>query len=253
MGLFETRSRRAALVIMRDSRDMIPAGFEAVADALRAGHGSTDACLVIGRQLADDGTSLEQALSGLRITTRAILGRDPAFADVEALCLAWSEATLGYLHQLSCEDPMTGLASLAHLRSRLSELYRGELRRTDPTSSSADSIGPRPVQDTHALIVLDLPSPATMDRDGVTRALQLAQLGVAARTVFPGSEIAGRLGLRRVGVLAARDAALGRRVSLLRVLTSEVDRSGRATRVWIEGLPKTDSGAAQLLDELART
>ena len=252
MGLFETRSRRTALFVVRGSQDKIPAGFEAVADALRGGNRSTDACLVIGRQLADDGTSLEQALGGLRRTTRAILGRDPAFEDVEALCLAWSEATLGYLHQLSCEDPMTGLASLAHLRSRLSELYRGELRRTDPTSEAGS---PRSVQDTHALIVLDLPgdsTPATIERDGVTRALQLAQLGAAARTVFPGSEIAGRLGLRRIGVLAPRDAALGRRVSLLRVLTSEVDRGSEATRVWIEGLPKTDSGAAQLLDELAR-
>ena len=226
MGLFETRSRRTALSIVRRSQDAIPAGFEAVADALRAGKPSADACLVIGRQLADDGTSLEEALAGLRITNRTILGRDPAFADVEALCLAWSEATLGYLHQLSCEDPMTGLASLAHLRSRLSELYRGELRRTAPstTGPASDGDSPQSIQDTHALIVLDLPSRTSIDRDGVTRALQLAQLGVAARTVFPGSEIAGRLGLRRIGVLAPRDAALGRRVSLLRVLTSEVDQ-----------------------------
>lgn len=250
MGLFETRSRRTSLSVVRDSRKTVPMGFEAVAEALQRGTGSTDACLVIGRQLADDGTSLEEALGGLQRTTQATLRRDPSFGDVQALCLAWSEATLGYLHQLSCEDPMTGLASLAHLRSRLSELYRGELRRAGPTST------PR-VQETYALIVLDLPFAASVDPDGVTRALQLAQLGVAARTVFPGTEITGRLGLRRIGVLATREAGLGRRVALLRTLTGEVQRSGqieaRSTRVWIEGLPKTDDGAAQLLDELART
>ena len=118
---------------------------------------------------------------------------------------------------------MTGLASLAHLRSRLSELYRGELRRAGPTST------PR-VQETYALIVLDLPFAASVDPDGVTRALQLAQLGVAARTVFPGTEITGRLGLRRIGVLATREAGLGRRVALLRTLTGEVQDPGRSKR-----------------------
>ena len=49
-------------------------------------------------------------------------GDEPDFDATEALSVAWSEETLGYLHQVSCEDPLTGLATLAHLRARLAEL-----------------------------------------------------------------------------------------------------------------------------------
>lgn len=251
MRLFEVRTRRNPFSSGRAAHSVIPTAFEAVAEALQRGTGSVDACLVVGRQLADDGMSLEEALRGLRATSQAIRGLDPAYLDVEALCLAWSESTLGYLHQLSCEDPLTGLASLAHLRSRLSELYRGELRTSGPKTS--DGLRSPRVQDSYALIVLDLPASSAAMEDGVTRALQLAQLGTAARTVFPGSEITGRLGLRRIGVLVRRDAGLGRRVALLRTLATDVQLSGQPTRVWIEGLPECDAGAAQLLDELSRT
>ena len=68
--------------------------------------------------------------------------------------MAWSEATLGYLHQLSCEDPLTGLASLAHVRSRLSELYR------------CRATGTAPCPHTHALVVLDLRRDRPGDRSG---------------------------------------------------------------------------------------
>jgi hypothetical protein len=251
MRLFEVRSRRNPFSSNRTPRDVIPAAFEAVAEALQSGTGSVDACLVVGRQLAGDGMSLEEALRGLRTTSQVINGLDPAYHDVEGLCLAWSESTLGYLHQLSCEDPLTGLASLAHLRSRLSELYRGELRTPGPHHRGSQSA--RSVQDTYALIVLDLPASSVTIGDGVSRALQMAQLGAAARTVFPGSETTGRLGLRRIGVLVRRDAGLGRRVALLRTLATDVERGGQPTRVWIEGLPESDDGAAQLLDELSRT
>ena len=54
-----------------------------------------------------------------------MLGTEPAFTDACAVALGWSEATLAYLHQLSCADPLTGLASMAHLRGRLTEVYRG--------------------------------------------------------------------------------------------------------------------------------
>ncbi|MGL5824261.1 MAG: hypothetical protein ACRCYU_05395 [Nocardioides sp.] len=255
---------------------LVPTGFEAVAEALQVGVGSADACLVVGRRLADDGTPLEEALRRLRTTSLAINAADPAYGDIEALCLAWSESTLGYLHQLSCEDPMTGLASLAHMRSRLSELYRGELRLAGPhgsTRASSDSKAPdRPtprspapssagkgpqargrVGDRYALIVLDVPHNQGADHDqvdeGLTRALQLAQLGLAARTVFAGSEIAARLGSHRIGVLAVRDARLGRRVALLsKMVTGEAPASeplgggplwGRPTRAQPTGAQPT--------------
>ena len=82
------------------------------------------ACTVVGRDVARDGAALGEALSGLRATYHLVLGTPPAFEATEALSVAWSEATLQYLHDLSCEDPLTGLASLAHVRTRLDEIYR---------------------------------------------------------------------------------------------------------------------------------
>ncbi|NYG60541.1 GGDEF domain-containing protein [Nocardioides daedukensis] len=208
----------------------MPAHFEAVGEALASGSGSIEACEVAGSRLAQDGASLDDALEALNRTALAVTGSEPVFADVRALSMAWSESTLAYLHQLSCEDPMTGLASLAHIRSRLSELYRG--------AHSVDK--------THALVVLDLPNDP-VGGDSFTRAMRLVRLGEVARTVFAGSETIGRSGSQRVVVIAERDGRLGRRVALLRKLVSS-----EPTRLWIEGLPQTDEAAALLLDELCR-
>jgi len=110
-----------------DVRQALPMRFEAVGEALVGGVRDTDviaACTVVGRDVARDGAALGEALSGLRTTYDLVLGVPPAFEAAEALSVAWSDATLEYLHDLSCEDPLTGLASLAHLRTRLDELYR---------------------------------------------------------------------------------------------------------------------------------
>ncbi len=242
MGWFDAGSARTSV---RDRSTLtvaaprrVPAGFVPVAEALADSGGAADACLVLGAQLAENGVSLEEALRKLRETSHTVLGQDPVFADVRALCLSWSESTLGYLHQISCEDPMTGLASLAHLRSRLSEVYR-----------SAGRSGTVP--ETHALVVAEVPTYRGMPDDHLTRALVVAQLGQAARTVFVAGEATGRLGLRRVAVIARRDTALSRRVALLRALTRPDDPRA-IQRIWIEGLPSTDEAAGQLLDELAR-
>lgn len=249
MGFFATKTRRsntddsgARAELSELTRRGLPAQFEAVGEALASGSGSVEACEVAGRLLARDGASLDEALDLLSRTTHLVTGSDPAFVDVRALSMAWSESTLAYLHQLSCEDPLTGLASLAHIRSRLSELYRGQLGR------SAAELG-----ETHALVVVELPE----DRPGrgapgddhFTRAMRLTRLGETVRTVFSGTETIGRSGTNRVVVVVDRDARLGRRVALLRKLLGMADHP---TRLWIEGLPSTDAAAASLLDELCR-
>src|SRR3546814_17745608 len=101
-----------------------------------------DACGLAGSRLAQDGASRDDALEALNRTVLAVSGSEPAFADVRALSMAWSESTPAYLYQLSCEDPLTGLASLAHIRSRPSALYRGA----------------PPADDTHTRVVHDLPT-----------------------------------------------------------------------------------------------
>ena len=98
----------------RPSGGQLPPGYDAVAEALVAGTElrwppvrSWDATL------ARDGVSLGEALSGLGATYAALGGAVPDFAATEALSVAWSEATLEFLHDVTCEDPLTGLASVA--------------------------------------------------------------------------------------------------------------------------------------------
>jgi hypothetical protein len=197
------------------------------------------ACEVLGAALAEGGTSLGEALDALAATARLVTGREPSHADARALAVAWSEAVLGHLHDRSCDDPLTGLASLAHLRSRVADVYRAERLIGTPPAAS------------HALVVLAAaPSRGAAGReDLLLRALADARLGESTRTVFSGAESIARVAPGRLVVLAERDDRLDRRVSLLRRL---LDGGSARARVWVEGLPTTDLAAGRLLDELTR-
>lgn len=246
MGLLTTRRRghaggpEAGRELSDQVRAGLPRRFEAVGEVLASGSRFLDVYDVVGRRLAEDGAALDEVLEALRQTTQAVLGTDPTYDAVRAISIAWSEATLAYLHQISCEDPLTGLASMAHVRSRIAELYRGAARSGDDVSQQ------------YALVVIDLPetieSLAAADA-GFSRTLRLARVGQSAGTVFDGAETIGRLGARRVVAVVERGPILGRRVALVRTLLASADFP---TRVWIEGLPGSDQVAALLLDELAR-
>ncbi len=234
------------------TRSGLPHRFEAVGEALLSGSDVLDVCSVAGQDLARDGASVEETLEGLRATWRQVSGGEPSFEVVTALVTAWSETTLGYLHQLSCDDPLTGLASQAHLRSRLSELYRLAHAQAGSGAGSA-GVG------AHALVLCALPfgdDPSEEPGDHFTRAMRLARAGELARTAFARDETIARLGTRRVAVLARRDEMLARRVRVLRTLLESIESGERSggprVRVWIEGLPPSDPGAGMLLDDLAR-
>lgn len=225
-------------------RSGLPHRFEPVGEALISGSDVLVACEVAGHDLALDGASVQEALEGLRQTCQQVSGTDPSYDVVTALVTAWSEGTLGYLNQLSCEDPLTGLSSQAHLRGRLSELYR---------LTGTGGVGE------HALVVFALPPGEASEDTGdhFTRAMRLARAGELSRTAFARDETVARLGIHRVGILTRRDDRLGRRVQVLRTLLDRL-REGAGVvpdppvRIWIEGLPSTDVGAGMLLDELAR-
>jgi hypothetical protein len=251
MGLFATplRARKYTLTGSEESQEMpeslqvgVPARFAAVGEALVAGSGAHVACAVVGRELARDGVDLGEALGGLRSTFAQVLGQEPDFASTEALSVAWSDETLGYLHQVSCENPLTGLATLAHLRARLAELQRG-----------AEESG-TPVTEGHALVVVDLPTDEPAGDGGqMGRALMMARLADRARLVFVGEESIGEATPSRLLVLARRTDDLGLRVVVLKNLIADTTALGGAPRVWIEGLPSSHAAMAALLDELARS
>jgi antitoxin (DNA-binding transcriptional repressor) of toxin-antitoxin stability system len=259
MGIFATLVRRGAhaeaTVDAVPARDVsqwgLPARFEAVGERLAAGQDASSACALVGRETARDGADLGEALDGLRATYARVQGGEPDFRALRALSVAWSEETLGYLHQLSCEDPLTGLASLAHVRARLSEVYRGAEQGEQSTSTS------------HALVVVDVPPLARRPLEGgrpdvgamagFESALWLARLADYARMVFPGGETIGLASPSRLVVVAERGDLLAARVGLLRGLVEDMDPGGERARVWIEGLPPSDDGAGLLLDEIARS
>lgn len=259
MGIFATLVRRGAqaevgayAAPVGEAPQALPARFEAVGDRLLAGHDVSAACAVVGREIARDGADLGEALDGLHTTYARVLGGEPGFRAVRALCEAWSEETLGYVHQISCENPLTGLASLAHLRARLAEVYRGGEQGEVSASTS------------HALVVLDLPllgRTTNPHGDGAggdpfasfDSTLWLVRLAESARLAFPGAETIAQTSPSRLVVVARRGELLARRVRLLRDLVDDLGAAPGWARVWVEGLPPTDHAVGFLLDEIARS
>ncbi|WP_051218536.1 hypothetical protein [Nocardioides insulae] len=228
MGLGRVRGRRPEA-----ARISVPDAFIGVAEVLAEGPAAdggvlAERCSITGGRLAEQGLSLAEALEQLRRTTSLMRGRDPSYDETCAVATGWSEATLSYLHGLSCADPLTGLATQAHLRERLSELYRS-----------------RPEHRSHALVVTEA---RITEPDRWRQARQMTLLGRHARSVFGGLETIGQVGRARLVVLAPRDELIAPRTSLLRRMADQL-----ADRVWIEGLPGTDESAGRLLDELARS
>ncbi len=250
MGIFATLTRRGAHAgaarkaePAEDVWHGLPTRFDAVGERLAAGDDAHDACAVVGRALARDGADLGEALDGLRSTYARVLGGEPDFRAVRALGVAWGEETLGYVHQLSCEDPLTGLASRGHLRARLSEVYRAAEQRGLSASTS------------HALVVVDLPLLAVTGsrEDPFSAALRLVEFAEVTRLVFSGDESIGQVSRSRLVAIVERGDLLPRRVQLLHSLLADRGPAGNRAATWIEGLPDTDDGVACLLDEIART
>lgn len=192
--------------------------------------------------MARDGAALGEALDGLRTTFDLVLGMEPDFASVEALSVAWSEATLEFLHDLSCEDALTGMASFAHLRTRVDELYREAEHTGEPMSRS------------HALVVVEMTAVDLRRRaeHQFTRALHLVQVAEMMRAVFSGGETIARLSADRAAIVVRRVPQLGASVAMLRELLGDLDLGATDVRLWIEGLPVSADSAPRLLDELSR-
>ena len=159
--------------------------------------------------------------------------------------MAWSEATLEYLHELSCEDPLTGLASLAHVRTRLAEIYR-EAELTD--------VG---VARSHALVVVELPLARRRRRcrgHHFTRALRLVPGGRGARArCSPAARPSAGWAWTGPSPWSPAPPTSAPSVGAAARTSSRTSTSATAdVRVWIEGLPAAADSAARLLDELAR-
>ncbi len=232
-------SRASGRELTETERRLLPPGFDAVGEALASGGSPVAASAEVGRVLARDGASLGEALSGLSSAYAAMGMTEPHFQVTEALSVAWSEVTLGFLHEVTCEDPLTGLATVQHLRTRLAEVYREAAR-----SGSV-------VRLSHALLVVDFsaaPVPAG-PHAAFSRALRLAGAADVLRSACPGEETIAGAGSDRLLALVRRSPALGRGVSLTRELLRDLETADDP-RVWLEGLPARADLALPLLREL---
>ena len=187
----------------------------------------------VGRRLAEDGAGVGEALRTLRAEMQ-VRGREPRAWEVEALVEGWADTTLGHLHRLTCEDPLTGLATTAHLRTRVAEQRRAGVDLAQAHAlvvvSSGGTEGARPAHDS----------------DSLRTALWGAALGERVRVVFGGETIA-QTASGRVVVLAHKDRRLEGLVALLRRLLLE---DGYDVTTRVHPLPEGELELVLLLERL---
>jgi hypothetical protein len=152
--------------------------------------------------------------------------------------VSWSETALVHHHQLSCEDPLTALSTLSHLRSRLGDLYRGAERDGNMVS------------DSHALVVVELPRP--MSANPLDSSLEMLETAEAMRTVYSGDETIAQVSRRRAVALVTRERTDPSTLELLQILVRRLSHGGAEPRLWIESPPRAAIGIGWLLNELAR-
>jgi hypothetical protein len=159
-------------------------------------------------------------------------GGDPPLQLVGAVAEGWAEESVSQLAEGGCEDPLSGLATLSYLRTRLAEVYR-----------EAEQGGTSPAE-THRLLVVGLP----LRPDPLRRIALPILVGRDLRAAFPGGET---LSLAKPGpaialVPARRDLPL-RYARLRRNIQATF-----GTQIRMTPLPGRLTEALCLVDELAR-
>lgn len=204
------------------------------------------ACDRLGRARADAGVGLGEALDDLCALWRLLPAGAPPLPVVRAVAEAWADASLCHLATSTCEDPLTGLATAAYLRTRLAEVYREAER------------GAVPVPASHALLVVAAEPPdADPDDPDATGATGWRMLrhrlavGVCLRTALSGGETLAALSATSAVGLVGRGPHLPPMLAGLRTgLTAHA--ALRPVRIWLEPLPPRLDEAYALLADLAR-
>lgn len=195
------------------------------------GRGLGWACEQLGRARGRAGAGIGETLDDLGALFGALGSAGPPLPLVRAVAEGWVDAGLIGLGRETCEDPLTGLATLSYLRSRLAELYRAAAATGDPVAR------------THCLVMVDL-------SDGSPPWRRLARAIVAGadlRAAFQAGETLTLIG-------AGRAAALARVRPELEFQTAALRRAlggPGAVLVWIERLPQRHEDAMALLDSLS--
>jgi hypothetical protein len=210
--------------------DWHTAAVDAVTGAISGPAGDLpQACASLGWSRARAGVGIAETIEDLAALFAVLDRGTPPLHLVSSLAEGWAEEGLVKHAQGRCEDPLTGLATIAYLRTRLAEVYR-----------EAACLGTAPVS-THRLIVLRVPP----GRDRWRQLARTITLGHDLRAAFPGGD-----------TLAQADGGCGPAIGLVRAYPDLAARYSMLHRV-IGGeirsapLPATLAEAMCLVTELA--
>jgi hypothetical protein len=225
--------------VLAACRNRAPAPGEAGRAAVGGG-ALTAACAGLGRSRARAGVGIAETIDDLVALFAVLAGGErgeagepePPLRLIGAIAEGWAEESLSQFGQGGCEDPLSGLATVPYLRTRLAEVYR-----------EAEQGGDSPAA-THRLLVVGLPRRA----DPWHRLVLPILVGNNLRAAFPGGET---LSLARPGpaialVPARRDLPV-RYARLCREIQGTF-----GTQIRMTPLPGRLAEALRLVDELAR-
>jgi hypothetical protein len=201
------------------------------------GGGLAAACTGLGRARARAGTGIAETIDDLAALF-AVLEEALPVGFISAVAAGWADESQAQLARDGCEDPLSGLATLPYLRTRLAEVYR-----------EAEQGGTSPA-DTHRLLVVRLPRRP----DPWHRMTVAIGVGRDLRAAFPGGETLSMAGppaghgtgpaialVPARGDLPVRYARLRRRV-----------QAAFGTQIRMTPLPGRLTEALRLVDRLAR-
>ena len=213
------------------------------------------ACAHLGRTRARAGAGISETIDDLAALFAVMAGEqgghgpgfepgdrqggqrdgEPPLNLVCSIAEGWAEEGMAQFSRGDCEDPLSGLATLPYLRTRLAEVYR-----------EAAQAGTSP-SGTHRLLLVRLPSRP----DPWRRMAQTILIGHDLRAAFPGGETLSLVREHEPGsaialVRACDDLAL--RYALLR----RTIQATFGTQTGMFRLPGLLREALRLVDQLAR-
>ncbi|SFB34331.1 hypothetical protein SAMN05216266_108289 [Amycolatopsis marina] len=257
MRALRARWRTASLASgWRFPNDWALPEVDAVCAALVRGRGPEHALTGLGRARAAAGAGLAETLADLAALHAVLdqVGSTDGFVspDVDATpprllrvtAVAWADVAFDQFAGAEVTDPLTGLPTMAYLRTRLGELYR-QAERDE-----------RPAAELHTLLVVAMDFTAAAGWSRLTGMILAAD---ALKVVFDGGESLAVLGPSTMAVLAPRDNGIAAKAVLLRRELTErlaVDRQLREVgtpRLRLLRLPGTHAQAGDLLTDLRRS
>lgn len=185
-----------------------------------------------------NGEPLELLLTDLDRCHQMLLGRPTSPEDVRAAALAWAAEVSSHYGHVTCLDPLTGLATLEHLRARLVEVYRGCRGPLSPTLGE------------HRLLVIevrpDRPRAGGCHRTELARGVRLMQAADHLRGLLVADEVLCAAGRRRLIVLTTPRTA--EEVETLPTALADHPQLGRLVRTCrVLDLPAHPAAALDLV------